>query len=230
MIDWLRRVDPAFYRKEPHLLRTQAEIPRYGEEAQVEVRLGVLRADWLLRIAATIVALLAYFLIALPAVWTPLDVAMLVASAVVAMVLYRLRGRLRATVTAGAIGVLFGIHAHPFSIVPLAGMLAAGATLVGNVIVAREWRARPQIITWAACATLLLVTAYTSAFNASVVAMHLPFEVGAIALAYLGVCVIAGRMHRAELLARPEGVLSLPQSIVPLLDRSHDHAVICWLV
>ncbi len=229
MIDWLRRVDPAFYYKEPHLLRTQAEIPRYGEDAQVEVRLNVLHADWLLRAVTALVAIVAYFLIALPALWAALDIALLVVSVVIAIALFRMRGSLRATLTAVAIGILFAIHAHPLSIAPLVGMLAAGTSLVGSVIVAREWRARPQVVTWAAFAALLLVSAYAATFNTRVIALHLPFEVGLIGLAYLGVCVIAGRMHRAELLARPEGVLSLPQSIVPLLDRSHDHAVICWL-
>jgi hypothetical protein len=55
-----------------------------------------------------------------------------------------------------------------------------------------------------------------------------PAEIAAIAVAYLGVCVIAGRIRRAELIALPDGMLTIPQSIVPLLDRSHHHAIICW--
>lgn len=229
MKNWLRRVDPAFYQKEPHVLRTHAQIPRYGEDAQVEVRLEVLRADWLLRVVATVVVLAAYALVAIPVAWTRVDVALLVISALIAVLLFRVRGSLRATLVACAVGVLFGIHAHPVSVVPLVGMVAAGASLVGGNVVAREWRVRPQVVTWAAFGGLLLVCAYTIVFNAPALALHLPAEIAAIAIADFGVCVIAGRLARAELLSRPEGVLSLPQSIVPLLDRSHDHAVICWL-
>ncbi|HEY5349659.1 MAG TPA: hypothetical protein VIJ64_07995, partial [Candidatus Lustribacter sp.] len=60
MIDWLRRVDPAFYHKEPHLLRTQAQIDRYTDEAQAELRLSTLAADRILPAATTVVALAAY--------------------------------------------------------------------------------------------------------------------------------------------------------------------------
>ncbi len=227
---WIRGTDPAFYQKEPYVLRTHAEIPRYAEDAQVEVRLEVLRTDWLLRVATAIVGVAAYALIAIPAVWTRFDAAVLGVSAIVTVLLFRVRGRLRGTLAALAIGLLFALHTQPISVAPLVGMLAAGVSLVGSIVVEREWRARPQVVTWAAFAALLLVCAFAILFSAPVVEMHLPVEIATIAVAYLCVCIIAGRLRRAELLARPEGVLSLPQSIVPLLERSHDHAIICWLV
>lgn len=230
MMNWVRRVDPAFYNKEPHLLRTSAQIPRYSEDAQAAARLDVVKADRFLHVVITIVALCAYGLVTIPAEWSRTDSAMLGIAIVVAVVLSRLRGRLRATLTVAAIGVLLGAYAHPISVAPLVGMLAAGASLVGSIVVAREWRARPQVVTWASFGALLLACAFAIAFNADVIQLHLPLEIAAIAVAYLGVCVIAGRIRRAELLVRPEGVLSLPQSIVPLLDRSQDHAVICWTV
>ncbi len=226
----MRRADPAFYQKEPHVLRSEAQIPRYGEDAQVEVRLEVLRADWLLRAAATVVSFAAYGLIASPLVWSAIDIAILGVAVLVAVVLSRLHARLRAMLAAAAIGILFGLHTHPVSVAPLVGMVAAGVSLVSTIVIAREWRSRPQVVTWAAFAGLLLVCAFAIAFNEAVIALHLPLSIITIAVAYLAVCAIAGRLHRAQLLSRPEGVLSLPQSIVPLLERSHDHAVICWLV
>jgi hypothetical protein len=229
MMNWLRRIDPAFYHKEPHLLGTRAQIPRYVDDAQVAVRLGVLAEDRLLHVAATIAAVAAFALITIPAMWTRIDTLTLAVALVVALALYRLRGRLRNILAVVAIGGLFGAHAHPVAFAPLVGLLAACASVVATHVVVREWRARPQVLTWATFAMLLLVCAYTMAFNANVIALHLPAEIAVIAVAYLAACVIAGRIRRAELLARPDGVLSLPQSIVPLLDRSHDHAIISWL-
>jgi hypothetical protein len=228
-MNWLRRVDPAFYHKEPHLLRTRAQIPRYPDDAQVAARIEVLAADRFLHVSTAFAALCALGLIAIPPVWTRTDVAILGAALLVAIGLLRLR-RLRNALAVAAIGALFGAHARPVSYAPLVGLLTACASVVGSNVVAREWRARPQMVTWAAFATLLAVCAYAMAFNARALALHLRIEIAIIGIAYLGVCVIAGRIRRAELLARPDGVLSLPQSIVPLLDRSHDHAIVCWSV
>lgn len=282
MRDWFRRADPAFYQKEPHLLRTQAQIARYTDEAQAEVRLSVLTADWVLHAATTIVALSAYAaatvagtldpradwlrlwafavlavaapralswwpradaratwrhaligsaLIAVPALWTRVDAAILSLALLVGATLYVARGRGRAVVLVLAVGVLFGvpIPAHPLFVAPLVGVLAAGAGVLGVRMIARVWRLRPQVVTWSAFAMLVVTCAYTFAFEAPGVALLLPAEIAAIAAAYLGVCAMAGRIRRAELIARPNGVLSIPQSIVPLLDRSHHHAIICWL-
>jgi len=284
VIDWLRRVDPAFYHKEPHLLRTQAQIARYTDEAQAEIRLRVLTADRLLHAATTIVALSAYaaataagaldphgdwltvwalavlavaapralpwwprrdaeatwrqaligsalILIAFPAVWTRVDPAILGLALLAGATLYVARGRGRAALLVLAVGVFFGARmpAHPFFVAPLAGVLAAAAGVLGVIANARVWPRRPQVVTWSALATLLVVCASTFAFDAPAVALRVPAVILAIAVAYLGVCILAGRIRRAELLARPEGVLSIPQSIVPLLDRSYDHAIICWL-
>ncbi len=282
MINWLRRVDPAFYHKEPHLLRTQARIARYTEEAQAEVRCSVLTADRMLHAATTIVALSAYAaatgvgaldprgdwptvwafavlavaapsalpwwprpdegawwrhaligsaLITIPAVWSRIDPAVLSIALLVGATLYVARGRGRVALLVLAVGVLFGVRmpAHPLFVAPLVGVLAAGAGILGVRLIARVWRLRPQVVTWSAFATLLVACAYTFAFDAPAVALRVPAEIAAIAVAYLCVCIMAGRIRRAELMARPDGVLSIPQSIVPLLDRSHDHAIICWL-
>ncbi len=230
MLNWRRRVDPAFYQKEPHLLEAGAQIPRYSDDAQVVARLEVLRADRLLFLAGAVVALSAYAVMTLPALWTRLDSALLGIALLVAIVLSRLHGRVRNLLAVGAIGALFGVHTHPISFAPLVGILAACASVVGSNVVERQWRVRPQVLTWSAFATLLVVCAYSMTFNAAGVALHLRVDILAIAAAYLGVCVIAGRIRRAELSAHPNGVLSLPQNIVPLLDRSHDHAIICWSV
>lgn len=230
MTNWRRQADPAFYGKEPYVLRSHAEIPRYADDAQLAVRLDVLRADWSLYAVVAVVAVSAYLLAMLPLVWTPVDTAIAAVSAFVAALLFRVHGRRRTMLASVAIGILFAIHAHPFSVAPLVGMVAAGATLVGSAIVVREWRAQPQMITWSVLAALLLVCAYTMTFNTPAIARHLPAYLAIMAVAFLGACAVAGRIRRAELLARPEGVLSLPQSIVPLLERSHDHAVICWFV
>jgi hypothetical protein len=230
MLNWLRRVDPAFYHKEPHVLKTQAQIPRYGDDAQVAARLDVLGADRLVYAASAIVILCAYAVVTIPVVWTRLDFALIGIALLVALALWRLRGRLRNLLAVAAIGALFGVHAHPVSFAPLVGILAACASVVGSNVVVREWRARPQVVTWSAFATLLLICAYAITFNAEALALHLRIEIGVVAIAYLAICVIAGRIRRAVLLARPDGVLSLPQNIVPLLERSHDHAIICWSV
>ncbi len=280
MRDWLRRVDPAFYHKEPYLLRTQAQIARYTEEAQAEVRLSVLTADRLLHAATTIVALAAYVaataggaldphrdwltlwafaalavaaaralpwsprpgntialrdalvgsaLIAIPALWTRPDPIVLALALLTGATLYAARGPGRIALLALAVGVLFGVRAHPLFAAPMAAVLAVGLGALAVRESGRVWQRRPQVLTWAAFATLLIVCAYTFAFNAPAIAPHVPVEIAAIAVAYLGVCIIAGRIRRAELIARPGGLLSIPQSIVPLLDRSHDHAIICRL-
>ncbi len=215
---------------EPHLLQTGAQIPRYSDDAQVAARLEVLHADRLLFVAAAIVALSAYAVMTLPAVWTRLDSGLLGIALLVAVVLSRLRGRARNLLAVAAMGALFAVHTHPVSFAPLVGIVAACASIVGSSVVAQRWRVRPQILTWSAFSALLIVCAYGMTFNASGVALNLRVDILAIAVAYLGVCVIAGRIRRAELIARPNGVLSLPQSIVPLLNRSHDHAIICWSV
>lgn len=282
MIDWLRRVDPAFYHKEPQLLRTQAQIARYTDEAQAEVRLTVLTADRILHVAITIVALSAYAvataagaldprsdwpavwalavlavatpralpwwprrdanatwrhalfgfaLVAVPALWSHLDWAVAGTALLVGATLYAARGRGRLALLVLAAGVLFGVRtpARLLWIAPLVGGLAAGAGVFVVSAIAGVWRARPQVVTWSGFASLLLVFAYAVAFEAPLIALRVPAEIAALAVAYLGVCIIAGRIRRAELMARPDGVLSIPQVIVPLLDRSHNHAVICWL-
>ncbi len=119
--------------------------------------------------------------------------------------------------------------AQPITVAPLAGIFAAVVGVLAVTAIARTWRSHPQVVTWSALATLLVACAYVFAFEAPAVASRVPGEIAALAVAYLGVGIMAGRIRRAELLARPEGVLSIPQSIVPMLDRSHDHAVICWL-
>jgi len=175
-------------------------------------------------------ALIGSALIVIPALGTRLDPALLGVASLAGATLYLARGRRRVALLVLAVGVLFGarIPAHPPLVAPLVGAVAAGAGVLGANVIARVWRPRPQVATWAAFATLLVTCAYTFAFDATTVALRVPFEIAAIAVAYLGICVVAGRIRRAELIARPAGVLSIPQSIVPLLDRSHDHAVICW--
>jgi hypothetical protein len=280
--DWLRRVDPAFYHKEPHLLRTEAQIARYTDEAQAEVRLSVLTADRVLHTVTTIVALSAYAaataagaldaranwltvwafavlavaapralpwwprldrratwrhaligsaLVIIPALWTHVDPAILSIALLAGATLYVARGRGRVALLVLAVGVLFGerMPAHALFVAPLVGILAASAGVLGVRAIARVSRVRPQVLTWSAFATLLVVCAYTFAFDGPAAALRVPAAIAAIAVAYLGVCIMAGRIRRAELIARPDGVLSIPQSIVPLLDLSHHHAIICWL-
>jgi len=283
VIDWLRRVDPAFYGKEPHLLRAQAQIARYTEESQAEVRLDVLRSDRLLHVATIAVAVAAYTaltgagalnaqgdwltvwafavlavagaralpwsapqgaaarwgdgllggaLVAFPALWTHRDLAVLGAALLAGLAVGLSRGRAGAALPAVAVGLLLGerMPANPLFVLRIAGAVVAGGAGVAAVrLIAPLWRARPQVFTWSALATLLLAYAYAVAFEAPTLALHVPAEIAATAVAYLGICVVAGRIRRAELLARPDGVLTLPQSIVPLLDRSHHHAIICRL-
>lgn len=282
MMDWLRRVDPGFYGKEPHLLRAQAEIARYSDEAQSEVRSSALSSDRLLHAVIGIAALAAYAavtgagalnargewpavwafavlavagpralpwwprgrgapwrqavlggaLVAIPALWTRLDLAVVVTALLAAAALYLTHERGRVALPAVAVGILVGarLPVQPFFVVPLAGgALAAGASVLAVRTIAPVWRARPQVLTWSVLAALLAACAYAFAFDAPAVAWHPSVEIAALAVAYLGVCIVAGRIRRAELLARPDGVLTLPQSIVPLLDRSHHHAVICRL-
>ena len=284
MIDWVRRVDPAFYGKEPHLLRSQAEIARYTDEAQAEVRLEVLVPDRLLHFATVVVVTAAYAavtgagalnargewptvwafavlavsgaralpwstrhdvatswrsalagvaLVALPVLWTRLDLGVMI-TAVLAGAALGLSGggRARAALPALAGGVLLGerMPAYPPVVLRLAGgVLAAAAGVAAVRALAPLWRRRAQVLTWSALAVLVLACAYAVGFDAPALAAGVRVEIVALVVAYLGVCVVAGRVRRAELLARPRGVLTLPQSIVPLLDRSHHHAVICRL-
>lgn len=274
MIDWRRRVDPGFYDKEPFLLGSRAEVPRYTEDAQAEARLDVLRADRLLQITIAIVALSAYatatalgtlnprsdwatlwafavLAIALPRVlpWWPNDdsnatwrhaivgsvliaISMLWSGAgwvlaltalLVAAALFVARARV--VVLALAAGVLF---AHLYFVAPVAAVLVAAGGVVAVNLISRRWRQHPQLVTWLAWGALLVACAYAFSFETSAVAQRLPAEIAAITVAYVGVCILAVRIRRAEIMARPEGLLSLPQSIVPLLDRSHHHAIICW--
>jgi hypothetical protein len=282
VIDWLRRADPAFYGKEPHLLRAQAEIARYTDDAQSEVRSGVLSSDRLLHAVMRIAAIAAYAaatgagalnargewpavwafavlavagpralpwwprrggaawrqallggaLVAIPALWTRLDVAVIATALLAAAALSLTHERGRVALPALAVAVLVGarLPARPLYIVPVAGgALAAGVVALAVRTIVPVWRVRAQVLTWSALAALLVACAYAFGFDAPAVAPHVPVEIAALALAYLGVCIMAGRIRRAELLARPDGVLTLPQSIVPLLDRSHHHAVICRL-
>jgi hypothetical protein len=283
MIDWRRRIDPAFYHKEPYVLRSEAQIARYAEDAQAQVRLEVLRDDRVIRSATTVIAVAAYAtatgagtlnsradwltlwafavlavgvaravpwsqrsdgsatwrdalgdalfcfaLIAVPAIWSHVDPAFFGLALLSGVTLFVTRGSRRLALLVIAVAVLFGSRAHPVAFGPIAAFAAAGASVLIVRAIARVWRAQPQVAMWSAFAVLVIVSAYTIAFSAAAVAPRLPFELAAIAVGYLGVCVIAGRIRRAELIARPNGVLSLPQSIVPLLDRSHDHAIICW--
>ena len=283
MMDWLRRVDPAFYGKEPHLLREQAQIERYTDEAQAEVRTEVLTSDRLLHAATVVVATAAYAavtgagalnargdwpavwafavlavagaralpwstragvaarwrsalagiaLVAIPALWTRLDLAVIATALLAGAALGLSGGRGRSVLPAVAAGVLFGerMPAYPPIVLRLAGgVLAAAAGVAAVRTIAPVWQRRAQVLTWSALAALGLGCAYAVAFEGPALAPRLQAEIAALAVAYLGVYIVAGRIRRAELLARPHGVLTLPQSIVPLLDRSHHHAVICRL-
>ncbi|HLI96102.1 MAG TPA: hypothetical protein VKT72_08455 [Candidatus Baltobacteraceae bacterium] len=274
MIDWLRRVDPGFYDKEPYLLGSQAEVPRYSEDAQAEARLRVLRSDRLLQTTITIVALSAYAtatafgtldphtewaalwafavlaialpralpwwpnddvnatwrhalmggaLIALSMLWSGVGWILALTALLGAASLFVARGR--AVVLTLAAGVLF---VHLYFLAPIATVLVAAGAAVAVNLIARTWRLRPQLVTWLALGALLISCAYAFSFAAPALVLRLPAEIAAIGIAYVGVCIVAVRIRRAEIIARPEGLLSLPQSIVPLLDRSHHHAIICW--
>lgn len=278
MKDLLRRGDPAFYDKEPILLRTGVQIPRYDDDAQLEARLKVLKEDRTLHRVTVIVALigfvavtgigilgargdwpalcaLAVLALAIPravpwwpemderttwrlgiaglalilacSAWTRFDfmIGGIALASAVALVVARGRNRLVLIVFAAAV-----LFAHALLITPVLTIIAGGLVAVSGAFVAREWRRRSQVVLFAAFAALLLGMAYSFAFDASALALHVPLVIAAIALAYFGICVIAGRIRRADVLARPEGLISLPQTVVPLLDRSHHHAIICWRV
>ena len=283
MRDWLRRVDPAFYGKEPHLLREQAEIARYTDEAQAEVRTEVLTSDRLLHAATVVVATAAYAavtgvgalnargdwpavwafavlavagtralpwsnrqgavvrwrsalaggaLVAVPVLWTRLELGVIITALLAAAALGVGGRRAAAVLPAVAVGVLFGerMPAYPPVVLRVAGGVLGAAAVVAAVrTIAPVWLRRAQVLTWSALAALVLASAYAVAFEGPALALRIQAEIAALAVAYLGIYVVAGRIRRAELLARPRGVLTLPQSIVPLLDRSHHHAVICRL-
>lgn len=281
MIDWLRRVDPAFYHKEPDLLRARAEIVRYTDEAQAAMRASVLAADALTYVVVTFVALALYVvatggdaldprrdwpemwalavlavaaprtlpwwprgggvatgayavagaaLVAISALWTRADLALAAVALAVAVALAAVPGRARPALLALAVGVLFGarMSAYPFVAGVLVGTLAAGATVLFGRLIAPVWQLRPQVLTTSALALLAGSFAYAVAFVAPDVTSRWPLVIGAFVAAFLGICAIAGRIRRAELIARPGGGLTSPQSVVPLLDRSYHHAVICW--
>ncbi|MBV9438698.1 MAG: hypothetical protein JOZ24_01765 [Candidatus Eremiobacteraeota bacterium] len=284
-MNWLRRVDPAFYYKEPSLLHAQAQIARYTEAAQAEVRVRVLAEDTVVHAVTTLIALATYVaatgagrveldgqwlaawgfavlaagvpsalewssdpegrrswrdallgvaLVLIPAAWTHrIDLALAGTALATGIALFLARGSLRVIIVAAAVGVLFGMRAsaHPFPAAPLViGFISAGAGSVIVMGIAAEWRARPQVVTWAAFGVVVLACAYAFAFDGSLLSAQVPVEIASVAVAYLGVCVLAARIRRAELLARPGGVLTIPQSIVPLLNRSHHHAVIARTV
>ena len=63
MMNWLRRVDPAFYYKEPSLLHAQAQIARYTEAAQAEVRVRVLAEDTIVHAVTILIALATYVVV-----------------------------------------------------------------------------------------------------------------------------------------------------------------------
>lgn len=285
MMNWLRRVDPAFYSNEPVLLRRQAQIARYTEDAQAEVRLQVLAADQLLHVVTAVVALAAYVaatgagaidprtdpftvwalavlalavpralpwqvapdalaprsldaliaiaLVALPQLWTHIDLAANGLALGTGATIFVVRGRGRRGLLFVAIVALLFAHlsAHRDLIAPwIFPLLAvAGAGIVIAFAIGRTWHTRPGVAVWGSFAALLAVYAYAFAVQAPAIGSHVQLAQAAIAVAYLGVCIVAGRIRHAELVANPDGVLSTPQSIVPLLDRSQDHAVICWL-
>ena len=278
MRELLRRGDPAFYDKEPILLRTGVQIPRYDDEAQLAARLKVLGDDRLLHHLTVLVALVAFAAVtgfgslgargdwpalcafavltvagprALPW-WPPLDrratwrhalivlilillcgawthLTFLIGGFAVASALatYLARESNRLVLLALAAAVLFA-HALFSALVP--AVIAAAVFGVSSWYIAREWRRRSQAAFLGAFAILLLACAYVFAFDSSVLTWSVSAEIAAIALAYLGICLGAARVQRADVAARPEGLVSLPQTIVPLLDRSHHHAIIVWRV
>ncbi len=170
-------------------------------------------------------ALMGSALIAIPMLWSGIDWVLPLTALLVAAALFVARARV--VVLTLAAGVLF---AHLYFLAPIAGLLVAAAGVVAVNLIARTWRLHPQLVTWLALGALLIACAFAFSFEASAVVLHLPGEIAAIAIAYVGVSIITVRIRRAELIVRPEGLLSLPQSIVPLLDRSHHHAIICWYI
>jgi len=177
------------------------------------------------RNATWVEALVGIALTAMPALWTPLQPLLGAVVATVAITLLAARGRGRWIVLALA-AIALWLHLLFVSVYAAVAVGAAGVIAVREVV--RTWRFCPQLIAWATLGILLAASAYAFALEAAALVHFLPLEIAAIAVAYVSVCVVAGRIRRAELSARPEGLLSLPQSIVPLLDRSHDHAIICF--
>ena len=238
MKDWTRRADPTFYSSEPEMMRSLAKVPRYPEEAQAEARLAVLREDGIFRFA-TLVVVAAAFVFAVLGVtnlrtdwWIPAAFGVIAIVTPPQLVWWPLSEKVAQPLRRGlfaALGIaVLGLLVRAGFIAPYGTVFAVLAGAAAVRLSADVWRPRPQSITPLALAALLAVCAYICAFNATGVALRLPFEIAALAIAYLGVCIMAGRIRRAEVIARPEGLLSLPQSIVPLLDRSQDHAVIAW--
>jgi len=162
-------------------------------------------------------------LVAISMLWFGPEWELALAALLVAAALFVARGRF--VVLTLAVAVLL---VHLYFAAPIPSVLVAAGAAVAVNLIARTWRLHPQLVTWFALGALLLACAYAFSFEASVLARRLPAEIAAIAVAYVGVYIVAVRIRRAELMARPEGLVSLPQSIVPLLDRSHDHAIICW--
>ena len=238
MKDWTRRADPTFYSSEPDMLRTLEKVPRYPEEAQAEARLAVLREDGIFRFATVLVVIAAFAFTVLGVTnlrtdwWIPAAFIVIAVVAPPLLVWWPISEKIAQPLRQGLLTVLgvavVGLFVRAGFIAPYGTIFAVLAGAAAVRLTADVWRPRPQSITPLALTALLAVCAYICAFNASGVAARLPFEIGALAIAYLGVCIMAGRIRRAEIIARPEGLLSLPQSIVPLLDRSHHHAVIAW--
>ena len=280
MMDWLRRVDPGFYQKEPQMLRTKAQLPRYTEDAQAEARIAVLAGDRTAQLTVALLAFSAYVvatgsgalvavadpatiwalavltaaapcalpwwphpdrlwplvrqgvlgfaLIAIPAALWRAEPLVFALAAAAAAILVAARGRFRLFLLVLAVLVLFGARAHPLTLAPLFGIVAGGAAILVVTVLGRVWRLRPQVTPWAGFAVIFATNAYAIGFEPALVSSHLGGEIGGVAVGFFAVCVLAGRVRQAELLARPPGLLSLPQSIVPLLDRSHHHAVIAW--
>ena len=145
-------------------------------------------------------ALIGSALVAIPAVWTRLDLTVLTIAVLVAATLYVARERGRVMILVLAAGVLFGAHlpAHPLAVALVVGVVATGAAVLAVWTIAPVWRIRPEIVTWSALAIVPATSAFTFAFAAPAIAARVPAEIVAIAVAYLGVCVIAGRIRRAE--------------------------------
>ena len=234
MSDWRRRADPAFYDKEPFVLRTVAQVPRYSEDAQAEARLDVLSRDGTLTVITFVIALsTCAAAIGVEPLVSPLDWVRAAAFVVLAIAApfalpWRRHALKRECLAIAALAAIV-LLVLALVVAPMPTAIAALALAFAGREVTRASRAHAQVFTWSAYATVLTTCAYAFSFSRSVGVLHLVLEIVAVAVAYLGVCVLAFRIRRAELIARPEGVLSLPQSVVPLLDRSHHHAVIAWL-
>lgn len=234
MKDVLRRGDPAFYDKEPFVLRTLAQVPRYSEDAQVEARLDVLGSDPVLHATTFLIALsTCAAAIAIDPLASPFD--WVRAGAFVALALagpfalpWQRHALKRECLAIAALGAA-ALFAESLIAAPIVAVAAVVASALAGGAIARTCRVHPQTYTWCAFSIVLATCAYAFAFSGPGAASRLSIGMTAVAVAYLGAAVFALRIRRAELMARPEGVVSLPQSVVPLLDRSHHHAVICWL-